>query len=163
MSMRTRYLATTLALLAIGLGFGLSQWHAVPAAPRPPARSAPPPKLVLPPTAREILDRGAVLKLAPRQTARLEELDRDWIAQSGALQAAIKDASSKLDRFMAQAKSGGGASMQEVQRQSADLRALSAELRERRIAHSARAVEILTGAQRQTLRGHSSDSPGGGA
>ena len=81
MSVRTRYLTTTLALLAIGLGFGLSQWHTrLSALPKPPARDARvPARLANPPTAGEVLSRAEVLQLRPEQAARLAR----WIARGG--------------------------------------------------------------------------------
>ncbi len=94
MSLRTRYLATTLLLLAIGLGFGLSQWHARPAPPRPPARDASlPARPTLPPKAEEILSRAEALRLRPEQTARLRDLDREWRAETGHLEAGLQAAS----------------------------------------------------------------------
>jgi hypothetical protein len=153
MSLRTRYLVTTLALLAIGLGFGLSQGRTRPAPPRPPARAAhTPARLVLPPTAEEILGRAEALQLGPEQATRLRALDREWRTETGQLEAAIQAASAEFEQFTAEAQKGGGASMPELQRRSADLRALSAELRERRAAHSLRAVEALTDTQRELLQ-----------
>ena len=56
MSVRTRYLATTLALLAIGLGFGLSQWRATAIGGAQAARAGTPRRRparpAQPPTAR---------------------------------------------------------------------------------------------------------------
>ena len=153
MSLRTRYLATTLALLAIGLGFGLSQGRTRPAPPRPPARDAHvPARLVLPPTAEEILGRAEALQLRPGQATRLRKLADEWRVETERLEAALQAASAEFDQFAAGARRGGGASVPELQRRSADLQALSAELRERRAAHSLRAVEILTDAQRELLR-----------
>ena len=160
MSLRTRYLVTTLALLAIGLGFGLSQGRTRPAPARPPARAAhAPPRLVLPPTAEEILGRAEALQLGPEQATRLRALNREWRAETGQLEAAFQAVSAELEQFTTEARKGSGASMTELQRRSADLRALSAELRERRAAHSLRAVEVLTGVQRDLLQ--RDQGPGG--
>jgi len=150
--MRTRYLASTLALLAVGLGFGVSQWRPKPPPPRPARAAATSARLSLPPTAREILDRAQELQLSRDQVIRLNAVDQQWKAETANLEAAIRDASAEFDRFMSEARSGRGASLEEVQRHSADLRALSAELRERRNIHSARAVEILSGPQQERLR-----------
>lgn len=152
MNMRTRYLASTLALLAVGLGFGVSQWRPKPPPARPARAASTPVRLSLPPTAREILDRAQELQLSRDQVIRLNALDQRWKAETANLEAAIRDASAEFDRFMSEARSGRGASLEEVQRHSADLRALSAELRERRNIHSARAVEILSGPQQERLR-----------
>ncbi len=164
MSLRTRYLATTLALLAIGLGFGLSQGRTRPAPPRPPARDAHvPARLVLPPTAEESLGRAEALRLRSGQATRLRTLADAWREELERLEAALQAASAEFDQFAAGARRGGGASVPELQRRSADLQALSAELRERRAAHSLRAVEILTDAQRELLRREPVHSVGGRA
>jgi hypothetical protein len=159
-----RYLATTLLLLAIGLGFGLSPWQARPSPPRPPARDAGlPVRPALPPTAEEILGRAATLRLRPEQAARLQALDLQWRAETRDLGAALQAASAEFDQFAGEARKGGGASVPELTRRSADLRALSAELRERRSAHSRRAEETLTDAQRELLRREPVSAAGGRA
>jgi hypothetical protein len=164
MSVRTRYLATTLALLAIGLGFGLSQWWAQPAPPPPVRAVLPPGPPPMPPaTAADVLERAAELQLSSEQAARLQTLAREWQAETRQLEAAIRNASAEFEQFVADARKGGGASMQELQRRSGDLQSLSAELRERRRAHSQRAAGTLTDAQRAKLRNESLDSPGGRA
>ena len=164
MSVRTRYLATTLALLAMGLGFGLSPWRPRPSPLRPAVHAtARPPLPALPPNAREILDGSDALSLSPRQTERLRELDRQWQAEIGQLYEAIRTASAEFERFVAEARRGGGASVPELQRRSVDLLSLSAELRERRAAHSRKAVETLTDAQRDALRREPVSAVGGRA
>jgi len=164
-SVRTRYLVTTLALLAIGLGFGLSQWHARPAAlPKPPARDVRvPARPAQPPTAGEVLHRAEALQLRPEQVTRLRTLDRVWRADVESLEGALRAASAEFEEFVADARRGGGASVPELQRRSADLQALSAELRERRAAHSRKAVETLTDAQRDVLRREPMNAVGGQA
>jgi len=153
MSLRTRYLATTLALLAIGLGFGLSQWRVRPAPPRPPVRAASlPPRPPLPPTAQGVLERAEELRLTREQVRRLSALEQEWNAETARLEAAMRVASAEFERFAAAAKAGGGASLPEIQRRSADLQSLGAELRERRNAHSRQALELLTDAQQSKLR-----------
>jgi len=162
---RTRYLGTTLALLAIGLGFGLSQWRARPSAlPKPPTRDARvPARPAHHPTAGEVLSRAEALQLRPEQAARLRTLDRAWRTDVERLEAALRTASTEFEQFVAEARKGGGASVPEVQRRSADLQALSAELRERRAAHSRQAVETLTDAQRDALRREPVNAVGGRA
>ena len=150
--MRARYLATTLALLAVGLAFGVSQWRPKPSPPRPARAAATPARLALPPTAREILDRAQALQLSRDQVIRLNALDQRWKAETANLEAAIRTASVEFDRFMNEARSGRGAPLEEVQRRSADLQALSAEMRQRRNIHSARVLEILSGPQQERLR-----------
>jgi hypothetical protein len=164
-SVRTRYLVTTLALLAIGVGFGLSQWRARPSAlPKPPKRDARlPARPASPLTAGEVLSRAEALQLRPDQAARLRTLDRAWRADVESLEAALRAASAEFERFVAEARKGGGASVPELQRRSADLQALSAALRERRAAHSRQAVETLTDAQRDALRREPVNAVGGRA
>jgi len=162
MSVRTRYFATTLALLALGLGFGLRQWQPRPAPPRPAVHTTARPALPAPPpTAGEILDRSDALGLNPQQTERLRELDRQWQAEYADLHEANRAASAEFERFVTDARKGGGASLQALQQQSGELRQLSVTLRERRAEHSRRAVGVLTEAQRATLRS-ASENPSGG-
>jgi len=165
MKVRSRYLATTVAVLAIGLGFGLGQWRVRPAAVfKPPARDARvPARPAQPPTAGEVLSRAEALRLRPEQTTRLRTLDRAWRADVASLGAALQAASAEFERFVAEARRGGGASVPELQRRSADLQALSAELRERRAAHSLQAIEILTEAQQDALRREPVSAVGGRA
>lgn len=165
MNVRSRYLATTLAVLAIGLGFGLSQWRTRPAAVfTPPARDARvPARPAQPLTAGEVLSRAEALQLRPEQATRLRTLDRVWRADVASLEAALQAASAEFERFVAEARKGGGASVPELQRRSADVQALSAELRERRAAHSLQAIEILTEAQQDALRREPVNPVGGRA
>jgi hypothetical protein len=164
MSLRARYLVTTLALVAIGLAFGLSQRTERPGPPRPAVHATAWPALPAPPpTAREILDGSDALDLSPQQTERLRELDRQWQAEYRGLQEAIRTASAEFERFVADARQGGGASLQALQQRSSDLRHLSMILRERRAEHSRRAAGVLTEAQRATLRPASENSLGGRA
>jgi hypothetical protein len=164
MSVRTRYFATTLALLALGLGFGLRQWQPRPGPPRPAVHTTARPALPAPsPTAREMLARTDALGLSARQTERLRELARRWQAESGELQEAIRTASAEFEQFVAGARQGGGASLQTLQQHSGALRHLSMTLRERRAEHSRRAAGVLTEAQRATLHPQFEDSSGGRA
>jgi hypothetical protein len=164
MSVRTRYFATTLALLAVGLGFGVSQWQPRPGPPRPAAYATARPALPAPPpTADEILARSDTLSLNPQQAERLRELDRRWQAEYRALQDVIRTASAEFEQFVADARQGGGASLRTLQQRSSDLQQLSGTLRERRAEHSRRAVSVLTEAQRATLRPASENSSGGRA
>jgi hypothetical protein len=154
MNVGVRYLATTLAFLAVGLAFGLSQWRARPASPRPPTRPAAlPSRPALPPTAGEVLERADELRLSWEQVRRLSAMEQEWSAETARLEAAMRTASAEFERFAAAAKAGGGASLPEIQRRSAELQRLGAELREGRRAHSRQALELLTDAQRSTLRG----------
>src|SRR5512143_3805330 len=98
MSVRTRYVATTLALLALGLGFGVSQWQPRPGPPRPAVHATARPALPAPPpTAGEILARSDALGLNPQQTERLRELDRQWQAEYADLQEANRAASAEFE------------------------------------------------------------------
>ena len=166
MTVRTRYLSTTLALVAVALGYALIQGRPTRPAPRLPARpavasqpAAPPPA---PLTAREVLDRADVLSLTADQKARLEALDRAWKQETAGLETALQEASNEFSQFMRESQARGRASLQEIQRRSADLRELSAALRERRHLHSEDAARVLTEAQRQTLAPASSTATRGG-
>lgn len=166
MSPRLRYLSTSLALVAVGLGYAVSQrWFERPA-PRPITRSEaavrPDARPPASPIARDVLARGADLSLTADQKARLEALDLRWKAESAGLEAAIKEAEQDFSQFMKEAQAGGKTSLQEIQRRSADLQSLSAALRERRQLHTEEAVRILTAQQREKLfPGTSLEASGG--
>jgi septal ring factor EnvC (AmiA/AmiB activator) len=155
MSPRVRYLSTTLALLAVGLGYAVMQskwWHPGPglqARPAAAGRPALPP--AIPPTARETLDRSEALALTQAQKARLEDLDRRWKQETAGLEAALHAAEQEFSRFMQEARASKGTTLQEIQRRSADVRDLSAALRERRLLHGGAVAQALTEAQRRTL------------
>ncbi len=153
MSPRIRYLSTTLALLAVAAGYALSQGWVERQSPRPVVREAGA-RPVLPPapapSAREILDRGPAGGLSREQAARLRALDADWVRQSSDLQAAIDDEERQFSAFMKEAQGGRGATLQEIQRRSANLRDLSATLREARRRHGLASAEVLTEQQRRT-------------
>ncbi len=155
MNPRLRSLSTTLALVALGLGYGLIQ--AKPWRPPPPLvarsaeavqRPAPPP---LPPSAREILDRSAALSLTANQKARLTALDEKWRKELTPLKVAIETAGEDFSQFMREAEAGGKTSLQEIQRRSEEFRRLNAELREGRRHHAEAAAQILTESQRRKL------------
>ena len=76
---------------------------------------------------------------------------------------AIRAASVEFERFVAEARQGGGASLQALQQRSVELQHLSVALRERRAEHSRRVAGVLTEAQRATLRPASENSSGGRA
>lgn len=165
MSERVRYLAATLALTAIAVGYFLVQRE--PARPGPrlaprPAEARPlaPPPL---PTARILLDRANDLALTRGQTTRLEALDRRWKMESGALETVVRQEQDAFAQFMREAQAGGGASVQEIQRRSADLRELSEVLRERRQRHAEVALDVLTDSQRQMLSTSAASARHGGA
>ncbi len=166
MSPRVRYLSTTLLLVAIGFGYTLIQSRPWSSGPRPPGRSAavsrPAPQAPALPTAREILERRALLSLTREQAARLEALDREWQRESGDLDSAVEAAAQEFSRFMASAQSARGASLQEIQQRSADYRELSAAVRERRHLHGEVAARVLTEGQRDILaRAPLHGNPGG--
>jgi hypothetical protein len=72
------------------------------------------------------------------------------VRRSSELQAAIDDEERQFSAFMKEAQGGRGASLQEIQQRSANLRALSATLREARWQHSLASAEVLTEQQRRT-------------
>lgn len=156
MSPRVRYLSTTVALVAAVGAYALWQrpldrpTPRLPAASALAARPAPPP---MPPTARRILDQAAVLGLSHDQMARLQALDRSWTSEERELQAAIRGAERDLSAFMKEAQGSGGASVQQIQQQSAEFSSLSATLREHRRHHWEAALQILDGSQRHRLAG----------
>ncbi len=153
MSPRVRSLSTMLALLAVAGGYALSQGWIDRPGPRPVAREAgarPAPPPAPAPSAREILDRGEAWGLSGEQAARLRALDTEWARRASDLQAAIDDAERQFSAFMKEAQGGRGASLQEIQRRSANLRDLSATLREARRQHGLASAEVLTEHQRLT-------------
>lgn len=165
MTVRTRYLVTTLALLAVAGGYAVTQGrqHAAPVrAPRTESASRPPAPRPAP-TAREILDRREELKLTDAQRVRLEALDREWSRESSSLQSAVDAASQEFSRFMEGAGQSGRVSLGELQQRSDDVRQLGASLRNRRQLHADAAARTLTDEQRRELhdRMASLKNPGG--
>lgn len=165
MSERVRYLAATLALTAIAVGYFLLLREPAKAGPRLATRPAeargvaPPPH----PTARMLLDRATGLALTQGQHARLEALDRQWKMESVGLGTAVRQEQEAFSRFMQEAQARGKASVQEIQRRSADLREVSETLRERRQQHAEAALEVLTESQRQMLSTSAASARHGGA
>ena len=153
MSPRLRYLSTTLALVAVGLGYALIQakpWRPAPRLEARPAEAARPPAPPLP-TARQILDRGADLSLTANQKARLEALDEKWRKEAALLETALKTAEQDFSQYVKEVQAEGKTNLQEIQRQSADYRELSAELRGLRQRHAEAAAQILTESQQREL------------
>lgn len=153
MNARRRFLATSLALLAVGLGYALVQGKAArPAPPRPTgvvaAPRIPPPAA---PAARQILGRGMALSLTADQKRRLEILAGEWASESARLEAELQAATAEFSRFMGEAQGSRGTSVQEIQRRSADVSELSALLRERRRLHGEGAAGLLADWQRAKL------------
>lgn len=153
MTPRVRALTTTLVLLAVAAGYALSQGWVERQSPRAMVREArerpvPPPAPA--PSARDIFDRGPAVGLSSEQAARLRALDAGWRRQSRELQAAIDDEERQFSAFMKEARDGRGASLPEIQRRSANLRELSATLREARWRHGLASAEVLTEQQRRT-------------
>ncbi len=163
MNPRLRYLAGTLAIVAVALGYALMQArpvHQPLARPASAGRPAPPPSPA--PTARDILAGDASLFLTAEQKTRLEDLDRRWREDSAPLEASLREAERNFSRFMAEAQKAGRATLQEIQGRSGDVRELSAALRELRRLHSEAAANVLTEAQRQRLAAlHGPVTPGG--
>ncbi len=157
MSPRARYLSTTVALVALAAAYVFWQVRLERPTPRLPAASAPvirpasPAPVPLPPTAREILDRGVALDLSDHQGIRLRALDRLWTSEASGLGAAIQVAEGEFSGFMKTAQASGGANMREIQSRSEELRRLGALLRERRQQHSDVAVGLLAEWQRRRL------------
>ena len=159
MRTRIRYLAATLALTAVALGYVLVEGVPVRPGPPRPALHAPirPPQPLL--TAKMILDRGADLSLTADQRRRLEALDQEWQHTSTGPQAAADAAARDLSQFLQQ-QGTGKATLQELQRQSEDYRELSQELRELRRHHAEAVAQVLTDAQREQFE-HLTSAGGG--
>ena len=157
MSPRVRYLSTTVGLVALAAAYVFWQGRLerptlrLPAASAPVIRRAAPTPAPLPPTARELLDRGVALELSDHQVIRLHALDRLWTSEASRLDAAIQVAEGEFSAFMKTAQASGGANTQEIQSRSEELRRLGALLRERRRQHSEVAVGLLADWQRQRL------------
>jgi hypothetical protein len=163
MNVRRRYLTTSLILLAVAFGYGLTQSRGErPALPRPAGVAAaprvPPPPL---PSAREILDRHASLALGAEQTRRLEALAREWSRESPRLETELQAATAEFSRFMGEARAGRGTTLAEIQRRSAHVGELSGVLREQRRLHGEAAAGLLTERQRKRLAHLVPDTPGG--
>ena len=156
MNPHLRSLTATLALVAVATAYVLLQSRSERPAPRlpAPALSAARPAALpaAPHTAREILDRTVMLDLWGHQLVRLEALDRLWRREISGLEAAIHEAERELSGFMKEAQGSKGAtSIQEIQRRSLEFTQLSADLRERRQAHSEAALRVLADWQRHRL------------
>ena len=152
MRLDARYAATTVTLVLVGVAYVLGQaWLDRPAPPRPsrPTAERPAPPVPLP-TAPDLLERGDALGLTAEQRARLAALDRAWGEEAGGLDRAVAAARAEFERFTREA-SPRGASVAEIQRQSAEYRELSAALREARRRHADAAQAVLTEAQRRSL------------
>lgn len=152
MRLDARYAATTVALVLIGAAYVLGPaWLDRPAPPRPSrataARPVPP---VPPPAAQDLLGRADALGLTAEQRARLAALDGTWGDEAGGLGRAVAAARAEFERFTREA-SARGASVAEIQRQSAEYRELSAALRAARERHAEATQAVLTEAQRRSL------------
>jgi hypothetical protein len=163
MSPAARFAATTVALVLVGAASVLGQaWLDRPIPPRPslPTTGRPAP-LVPPLTARDVLDRADALGLTVEQRARLATLDGTWSEEVRGLDRAVEAARAEFERFTREA-TPRGASLAEIQRQSAEYRELSAALRAARGRHAEAVRAVLTEAQRQSLaRGLSTNGQGG--
>jgi hypothetical protein len=165
MSARLRYLATTLALTAIVTGYLYVQRPPTQRKPRleprpvSTGRVTPPSAL---PNARAILDNSTALALSKAQQLRLEALDQRWVSEAGELETAVRQEQEAFSRFMQEAQAHGKTSVSEIQGRSANLRELSATLREQRQRHAEAAAGVLTKAQQQLLSGTAVASRQGG-
>jgi Spy/CpxP family protein refolding chaperone len=147
-SLRPVVVMLILAGLAVG-GVALQRAPARPAPPRPAAGAVAAPAATPRYTARDLL--ATPVALEPAQRRRLERLDTAWDREIEPLDAAIAASRTEFEAFMAEAAQRNGASLAEIQARSADVRELSAQLRERRAAHEAAALELLTPEQRAAL------------
>jgi hypothetical protein len=153
MNIQQHSLTAAAALAIVAVGWTLFQGRADRpklSLPRPVAitRLAP---VAVPPTARDILDSGALLDLRAAQETQLRALDATWARDSTAIQAQLDAATADFSRFMDEKRGRGRTSVQEVQRRSAGISELSTALRERRQIHAEAAAAILTHWQRTRL------------
>ena len=152
MSIRRYSLATVAALAVVAVGWTIFQPRAERSTlsfPSPVAIARPAP-VGLPPTARDLLDGGA-LDLSAAQRARLHALGAAWAGESSAAKAVLDAAVVAFSRFMDEARASGRTSLPEIQYRSAEISELSAALRERRQRHAEAAAAILTDGQRTRL------------
>ena len=141
--------ALGLAALAVGY-LALQAPPSRPAPPRPTGERAVPALARVPQyTARDLL--SAPLALGPAQRTRLENLATAWQDEAARLDAEVTAAGAELDSFMGHAAQRGGTRLADLQARSAAFRESSARLRERRAAHQAAALEVLTPEQRAAL------------
>lgn len=142
-----------LALVLAALVAGYTAWPAHAPRPGPVVTSGT--SGVRPPAARhqahELL--VARLTLTSAQRAALTRLAADWAKESVAHENRVRAAGVEFEAFMVQAKEKGGASLAEIQARSTELREASGVFRERRNAHTAAALSVLTTGQRQALAG----------
>jgi hypothetical protein len=150
---RLMTVALTLAVVAVGWAVSAPR----PERPRPslvkPVAVSRPAPATLPPTARDILQGGVLLDLREAQRTRLRALDAEWTRQSVASQAQLDAAMADFARFMDEARASGRTSVQDIQRHSAEIGALSADLRALRRVHAESAAAVLTAWQRGRLDG----------
>jgi len=155
MSMRVRYLITTLGLLAVASGIVFVQaWpQRVSSLPRIRAAGTSPRSMPAAPpvSARQLLDQGSRAGLTSAQRARLDTLDREWQRVRESVEAAIRTETAVFAEFMSQARATPGTSLGELERRSTPLRELSATLREGRRRQGMAAEAVLTESQRQRL------------
>ncbi len=165
MSVRMRYLTTTLVLVSIGLGYALMQEYPrrsrlrLPSYPEAASRPRP---LTPPLIAREILERSADLSLTASQRDRLVEMDAKWQQEWPPLEARLKGAEVEFSRFMDEAQKRGRVSLQEIQRRSEELRRLGAAWREVQERQAETARQVLTESQRKQLASATAQQPFGG-
>jgi hypothetical protein len=146
MSLRGSLVTVLAAALVIWASRG--SFHARPGLTAPSAARTPvltrPAMPAPPPTARDILDHGALLHLKAEQRARLRALDARWTAESAAAEAGLRAATDEFARSMEQARAAGRTSLTDIQRQSAEIGELGAEMRDARRRHADAAAAILT-------------------
>jgi hypothetical protein len=148
-----------MALALVALGYRLFEARAM-TRPGPAVVTAPRAAAVRPPgrrpIAREILAAG--LELTAGQRRELESLARAWERDAAPLDLRVAGAQADFDAFMTARQ--GRVSVAELQERSLALRGVSAELRERRRAHTEASLNVLTIAQREALRGAARASGG---
>ena len=147
------YVVASLALAVAALAYVVRDTRGVsgPApvvltSTRPGAVSPREPRYV----ARDLLAKSP--GLSAQQRRALGDLARDWEREESALDGRLQAAQATFEQFMTMARQKGRISVAEIQSASADLREVSAELRERRAMHSEASMSVLMPAQREAMR-----------
>ncbi len=148
------YAVVAVALAVVALTYVVRDARGV-SHPAPVVLTSTAPAAVPPPRdagygARDILARST--GLSARQRRALGDLAREWEREETVLDGRLRTAKAAFEQFMATAQQKGRISMAEIQSASADLRDISAELRERRTMHSDASMKVLTPAQREVMR-----------
>jgi hypothetical protein len=101
------------------------------------------------PEVKLILDHGSELGLSDRQTASVRKTQREWQAKSTPLISEMNRAAAEFQSFMS--RSGGKATMGEIQSHAAGVSELSRQVSSLRRVYWQRAMQELTAHQKQMV------------